>query len=86
MEKAIANQSYDNHTIIMICEVPVLNGLSIIGSKDRSVVLDVNSFDIQLANHSTTGAAALMVDGATLTIQDTFNTTGAGQQDSINSW
>ena len=78
MEKAIANQSYDNHTIIMICEVPVLNGLSIIGSKDRSVVLDVNSFDIQIANNTTEGKAGLTIgDNAILRLKDGSNTAGA---------
>ena len=59
----------------MICEVPVLEGLLINGG--RHVIFDVNSFDIQIANHQTTGAAALTVENGTLTIMDGFNTTGA---------
>ena len=78
MEKAIANESYDNHTIIMICEVPVLNGLSISGEKERSVVLDVNSFDIQIANNSEEGKAGLTIGkNASLRIKDGSNTAGA---------
>ena len=66
---------YDNSPIKMICEVPVLEGLLINGG--RHVIFDVNSFDIQIANHQTTGAAALTVENGTLTIMDGFNTTGA---------
>ena len=78
MEKAIDHQDYDMHTIIMICEVPVLNGLNIKGTKDRSVILDVNSFDIQIANNTTEGKAGLTVgDNAILRIKDGSNTAGA---------
>ena len=66
---------YDNSPIKMICEVPVLEGLRIDGG--RYVIFDVNSFDIQIANHQTTGAAALTVENGTLKIMDGFNTTGA---------
>lgn len=66
---------YDNSPIKMICEVPVLEGLRIDGG--RTVIFDVNSFDIQIANHQTTGAAALTVENGTLKIMDGFNTTGA---------
>ena len=78
MEKAIAHDDYDNHTIIMICEVPVLNGLSISGTKERSVVLDVNSFDIQIANNTEEGKAGLVIgNNASLRIKDGSNTAGA---------
>jgi len=53
----------------------VLEGLLI--NDGRHVIFDVNSFDIQIANHQTTGAAALTVENGTLTIMDGFNTTGA---------
>ena len=55
----------------------MLEGLKVDGGRD--VILDVNSFDIQIANHQTTGAAALTVTGtgSKLTLQDSFNTTGA---------
>ena len=66
---------YDNSPIKMICEVPVLEGLRIDGG--RTVIFDVNSFDIQIANHQTTGAAALTVENGTLKLMDGFNTTGA---------
>ena len=66
---------YNNSPIKMICEVPVLEGLRIDGG--RTVIFDVNSFDIQIANHQTSGAAALTVENGTLKIMDGFNTTGA---------
>jgi hypothetical protein len=49
MTKAIAYPEYDSHTIKIICEVPVLEGLKLEGASDnpRDVILDVNSFDIQ---------------------------------------
>ncbi len=78
MEKAIANDNYDNHTIIMICEVPVLNALSITGTNERSVILDVNSFDIQIANNVEEGKAGLTIgNNASLRIKDRSNTAGA---------
>ena len=66
---------YNNSPIKMICEVPVLEGLLIDGG--RNVIFDVNSFDIQIANHQSTGAAALTVRNGTLKVMDSFNTTGA---------
>lgn len=66
---------YDNSPIKMICEVPVLEGLRV--DNGRTVIFDVNSFDIQIANHQQTGAAALTVENGTLKIMDGFNTTGA---------
>ena len=66
---------YNNSPIKMICEVPVLEGLLIDGG--RNVIFDVNSFDIQIANHQTSGAAALTVRNGTLKVMDSFNTTGA---------
>ena len=80
LRKALAYENYNNSPIKMICEVPVLEGLVIDGSDytgNRSVIFDVNSFDIQIANHQTSGAAALTVKNATLTLKDGFNTTGA---------
>lgn len=66
---------YNNVPIKMICEVPVLEGLRVDGG--RHVIFDVNSFDIQIANHQTTDAAALTVENGTLEILDSFKTTGA---------
>ena len=75
LRKAMGWPQYDNTPIKMICEVPVLEGLRVDGG--RYVIFDVNSFDIQIANHQTTGAAALTVENGTLKLMDGFNTTGA---------
>lgn len=75
MESQYALDHYSGEPLKLICEAPLLNSINVTGSPERHVILDVNSFDIQLANHS--DSAALTVDGAKLTIQDTFNTTGA---------
>ena len=80
LDKALNYPDYDAHTLKLICEVPVLEGLRVggIDGNARSIALDVNSFDIQIANHSQTNAAALTVeDKATLTILDHSNTVGA---------
>ncbi len=80
LRKALAWTDYNDSPIKMICEVPVLEGLLVDGtgySGSRKVIFDVNSFDIQIANHQSTDAAALTVRNATLTIKDGFNTTGA---------
>ena len=77
LRRAMAYNAYNSHTIKLMCEVPVLQGLLLEG-QGRDVILDVNSFDIQLANHTDTNAAGLTVrDGAKLTIADHSNTTGA---------
>ena len=77
---AIYYQPFDSHTIKLICEVPVLEAVNLQdtdGGK-RSVVLDVNSFDIQFANHSTTYDASLTVGNNTeLLIKDGSHTAGA---------
>ena len=80
LTKAIAYPQYNAHTIKIICEVPVLEGLSIEGTADnlRDVILDVNSFDIQVANHTATDSAGLTVKNyATLTLTDESRTSGA---------
>lgn len=80
LTSAIAHQEFDDHTIKLICEVPVLEGLKIVGSSSakRNVVLDVNSYDIQVANHAETNTAGITVgDNATLTILDGSKTYGA---------
>ena len=79
MEKAIIHPEYDDHTIRMICEVPVLDGMYIgSGDKERSVVLDVNSFDIQIANNTKQDKPGLTIDdGAVLRIMDGTGTAGA---------
>ena len=80
LDKAINYPAYNAHTLKLICEIPVLEGLRVSGvdGEARSIALDVNSFDIQIANHSQTGAAGLTVDDkATLTLLDHSNTVGA---------
>lgn len=78
LKKAMESDKYKNgKPIMLICEAPLLNSISVNGS-DKKTVLDVNSFDIQLANHKDTNAAALKVTGgAKLEITDSFETTGA---------
>ena len=80
LTKAIYHHEYDSHTIKLICEVPVLEALEIKGSPTnyRSVILDVNSFDIQIANHKDKNTAGLTVgDCASLEIDDNTMTYGA---------
>ena len=77
---AMYYQPYNAHTIKLICEAPVLQGLTVSGTADnrRSVILDVNSFDIQIANNTQTSEAGLSVVGnAELTIKDGSHTAGA---------
>ena len=79
LRKAFPYQPYDSHIIKLICEVPVLEGLRLEGLNDkRAIILDVNSYDIQIANHKETGAAALTVGNrGMLTIKDSSETSGA---------
>lgn len=80
LTKAISHQPFDSHTIKLISEVPVLEGLNLTGTatNHRNVILDVNSFDIQIANNTTTNQAGLVVgNNATLTIMDSTRTAGA---------
>ena len=84
LRKAFNYEGYNDHTIKLICEVPLLEGLALTGTQDnpRNIVLDVNSFDIQVANHNVVaggeGAAAITVDNyATLTLTDNTGTYGA---------
>ena len=84
LRKSIDYSKYNDHIIKLICEVPLLEGLSIIGTETnpKNIILDVNSFDIQVANHNVEaggqGAAAITVGAyATLTITDNTGTYGA---------
>lgn len=80
LTSAISYQQYNNHIIKLICEVPVLEALEVKGNAEnnRYIIFDVNSFDIQIANHNTTGAAALRVlENATLKLTDSTRTSGA---------
>ncbi|MCR5686926.1 MAG: hypothetical protein K6G58_02735 [Lachnospiraceae bacterium] len=59
LRRAMDYQPYSHHTVSLMCEVPMLEGLLVDdteGANDREVVLDVNSFDIQVANNTETGA------------------------------
>lgn len=79
LDSAIAHQPYNNHTIRLICEVPVLQGLQIESSGGlRSVIIDVNSFDIQIANNTDKKSAGLTIGGnSELRLMDSSNTSGA---------
>ncbi len=80
LTNAISYQPFDSHTIKLISEVPVLEGLNLTGTANnhRNVILDVNSFDIQIANNTNTNQAGLVVgNNATLTIMDSTRTAGA---------
>lgn len=80
LTNAFGYEKYDSHIVKLICEVPVLEGLSIEGTPDikRSVILDVNSFDIQIANNKEQNKAALTIDAdSQLRIMDSSKTSGA---------
>ena len=81
LTKAMDYQPYNAHIIKLICEVPVLEGLSIdskVAGEERSVFLDVNSFDIQIANNTQEAKAGLTIaGGASLRIMDGTKTSGA---------
>ena len=80
LTKAMDFQDYNEHTIKLMCEVPVLESLHVKSHNEehRQVILDVNSFDIQIANHSETNEAGLIVsNNASLEILDNSNTVGA---------
>ena len=80
LRKALNYERFNDTRIKLICEVPVLEGLLVDGTNfgsERKVIFDVNSFDIQIANHKETDAAGLTVRNASLTLMDGSNTTGA---------
>ena len=80
LTKALTYPEYDSHVISLICEVPVLEGMTVEGTEDnpRNVIFDVNSFDIQVANNTQTDSAGLTVKNyATLKLTDESNTAGA---------
>ena len=71
-------------TLKMISEVPVVDGLDFEGTDENNLrkrTLDVNSFDIQVANNTTkdksTYSDGVTLKNAWLTIADKSNTTGA---------
>ena len=71
-------------TLKLITEVPVVGGLELKGTDENNLkkrTLNVNSFDIQVANNTTpdqeTYTADVTLENAWLKIQDKSNTTGA---------
>ncbi len=71
-------------TVKLMSEVPVLNSLEMRGADASSLrkrTLDVNSFDIQIANNTNTetqvSTAGLTLENAWLKLCDNSNTTGA---------
>ena len=71
-------------TLKMISEVPIVDGLTFEGTDEnhlRKRTLDVNSFDVQIANNTTkdksTYSDGITLKNAWLTIADKSNTTGA---------
>ena len=71
-------------TLRLICEVPVVDGLVFQGESADSLrkrTLDVNSFDVQIANNTApdqqTYTSGITLENAWLTIADKSNTTGA---------
>ena len=80
LTKAMDYQKYDSHIIKLICEVPVLEGLHVqsTGENKRSIIFDVNSFDIQIANSTEQGTAGLTIsNNAELRLMDSTSTAGA---------
>ena len=80
LTKAMNYVQFDAHTIKLICEVPVLDFLEVEGTNEikRHITLDVQSFDIQIANNTQTGKAGLTIgNNATLEILDSTRTAGA---------
>ena len=96
LKKAVEDPYYDlpqdsspedpecGRTLKLISEVPVVGGLELKGTDENTLrkrTLDVNSFDIQVANN-TSPDASTYTDGITLKnawleIEDNSNTTGA---------
>ncbi len=80
LTKAIDYQNYDSHIIKLISEVPVLEGIAVSSpdGRKRNVILDVNSFDIEIANDNQSGVAGLTIYGnSNLTLMDSSRTSGA---------
>ena len=96
LKKALENPYYDQEidkspedpgcgrTVTLMSEVAVTEELRLQGNDANNIkkrVLDVNSFDIQIANNTNTDASTyndgFMLSDAWLTIADNSNTTGA---------
>lgn len=79
-----ATDSGCGRTITLMSEVPVIDNLELIGASTnelRKRTLDVNSFDIQVANNTSQAegqyTSGLALKNAWLKIEDLSNTTGA---------
>ena len=80
LTNSMASQQFDYHEVKIISEVPVLSGILVEGNpyNKRNIILNLNSLDIQIANHSETNAAGLVIgSNATLEIRDRTRTSGA---------
>ncbi len=92
LERAIEETYYDQpidaspedsgcgKTVKLICEVPVTDEMVLQGTDAehlRKRTLDVNSFDIQIANNSEQDASGFTLENAWLKIEDKSNTSGA---------
>lgn len=90
LEKAIEKPYYDKETggecgqtVKMICEVPVTDELNLEGTGDtpKKRTLNLNSFDIQIANNTAeqkdTPTTGFNLKNGWLKIEDLSNTTGA---------
>ena len=96
LEKSLEDDYYDQpqdaspsdkgcgQTVKLISEVPVTQQLTLEGQSEKKLkkrTLDVNSFDIQVANNTTTDTQTysdgFTLKNAWLTIEDRSNTTGA---------
>ena len=78
------NDAGSGRTLKLMSEVAIINGLTIHGNSENNLkkrTLDVNSYDIQIANNTgvdgQTAAEDITLDNAWLTIADYSNTTGA---------
>ena len=79
-----ATDSGCGRTVKLMSEVPIIDNLALEGASDTQLkkrTLDVNSFDIQVANNKTESPgeykSGLAVKNAWLKIEDLSNTTGA---------
>ena len=92
LNKAIQNSYYDlavdadatdsgcGRTVKLISEVPITSSINFEGvdaNNLRKRTLDVNSFDIQIANNTSTTSSGFTLKNAWLKLEDKSNTTGA---------
>ena len=92
LTKALLNAYYDQEadklatntacgrTVKLMCEVPIIGNIPFAGTSAtilRKRTLDVNSFDIQIANNTQTDTAGFTLQNAWLKLEDKSATTGA---------